>query len=315
MATNTKIELVEAMWNPLAGCEPSLSIPLKKKKPTMWFVNSMSDLFHEDVPFEFIDKVFAVMALCPQHTFLVLTKRAERLAEYFSAHDVGLRWALAVHELQQTKKGWPDPETALDWDHNGLPNVWLGVSVENQKRADERIPHLLKCPAAVRFLSSEPLLGSVDLRKHVPGWRRCNGCGKNLQIPKTGHPKCDCGGQRRSRLSGFGGYGISPVDYLDWVIVGGESGPQARPCHIDWIRSIIKQCRDADVPCFVKQLGSKPYKIHRVARDSPGIPAGEVAERVSELKLKHPKGGDPEEWPEGLKIREMPRGAAGTATN
>ncbi len=127
------LSIEEATWNPIAGCSSVLSIPLKKKKPTTWFVNSMSDLFHEDVPFEFIAKVFAVMALCPQHTFQILTKRAERMAEFFGCLLLPSHWehSLSCHAAMLTA-GERDIAD-FQWP---LPNVWLGVSCEDQQRAD-----------------------------------------------------------------------------------------------------------------------------------------------------------------------------------
>lgn len=153
--------------------EDRLLDPLKWRKPRRIFVNSMSDLFHESVPFEFIDRVFAVMALCPQHTFQILTKRPERMAEYLNrpAMTSLLARAVANGPIQFWERGSHLYHYEFDLTPSGfswcgqwpLPNVWLGTSVENQAAADERIPHLLRCPAAVRFLSCEPLLGEVDL--------------------------------------------------------------------------------------------------------------------------------------------------------
>lgn len=207
--------------------EEVLTLPLGIKKPTTFFVNSMSDLFHEAVPFEFVDKVFAVMALTPRHTYQVLTKRPDRMAEYFQrgkAKNTVMNkfWVDAAElelKVEKFKCLWLwiiCPEI--------LPNVWMGTSIENQKAADERIPELLKVPAAVRFLSCEPLLGAINLRK----W---------LMI------QTDLDGNTR----GFG--------YLHWVIAGGESGHGARPMHPDWVRSLRDQCVAAGVPFFFKQWG------------------------------------------------------------
>ena len=157
-----------------------------------------------------------------------------------------------------------------------LPNVWLGVSVEDQQRADERIPHLLLVPAAVRFLSVEPILGPVDLNAGPVGdaLSECDECGT------TARGDCDfCQGLGR----------------ISWVIVGGEGGPGARPCSVEWIRSIVRQCRAAGVPVFVKQLGARPY-FHDGMRLSD----------VQLLRLHNRKGGDPSEWPEDLRVREWP---------
>jgi protein gp37 len=220
--------------------ENHLLDPLKWKKPKRIFVNSMSDLFHENVPDEWLDRIFAVMALCPQHTFQVLTKRPERMLEYFRSfyqRDAEVRgFATCVWVAENV----PKPEQ--DWIERliiripqGLPNVWLGVSVENQRTADERIPPLLQTPAAVRFISAEPLLGPVDLERG----------GFSLLQPVISS-------------SGVRWPG------LNWVIVGGESGLGARPMHPDWVRKLRDQCRAAKVPFFFKQWGKWEYM-----RDAP----------------------------------------------
>lgn len=214
--------------------DEALLIPLRKRKPTTWFVNSMSDLFHEAVPFEFIDRVFAVMALCPQHTFQVLTKRPERMAEYLAdPQELVLRLVDQFVPIVgrnapfegQGRTDWMAERTAM----LPLPNVWLGTSCEDQQRADERIPHLLRCPAAVRFLSLEPLLGPIELGQWLD-------------------PVCD-GGE-----SGVCDGDCYPAR-IGWVITGGESGPRARPMHPDWVYSLRDQCAAASVPFFFKQWG------------------------------------------------------------
>lgn len=271
-------------WNNKVVTLPhNLTIPLGWKNPSMIFVNSESDLFHEDVPFEFIDKVCAVMALCPQHKFQMLTKRVERMAQYFDRFTgqefdgtVGnpptprfsaeymasrhyridqqiaeLAWEAfpversrtAAHRLLDAKLDWKLP----------LPNVWLGTSVENQEQADERIPHLLQCPAAVRFLSCEPLLGPVNLTQI--GGTACLAsagacCGDRPWLDSLrGIQGC-----RRAGAYGFPLRNQMPRG-IDWVIVGGESGPGARPMHPDWARSIRDQCQAAGVAFFFKQWG------------------------------------------------------------
>lgn len=215
-----------------------LALPLKWKKPRTIFVNSVSDLFHEDVPFEYIDRVFAIMALTPQHTYQVLTKRPKRMAEYFSTRD----WFAAIRPtpIRSIKEqGFPDSTTERPTQHkHPLPNVWLGTSVENQATADERIPHLLKCPATVRFLSCEPLLGPVDLTNLLYDGACAIDCLSGLQgFPKPHAPLPK---------------GTGPIH---WVITGGESGPGARPMHPDWARSLRDQCKVAGVPFFFKQWG------------------------------------------------------------
>jgi protein gp37 len=236
-AGTTKKVGTRALWTGKVNLdEKSLAIPLKTKKPTAYFVNSMSDLFHEDVPDAFIDKVFAVMAMSRQHVFQVLTKRAKRMRDYLAMvsdeKDMN-RWACAA-VLPETGNS---PCAAgifdeLDWP---LRNVWLGVSVEDRQRADERIPLLLQTPAAVRFLSVEPLLGPVDIRLARPTDM------ERLAAAVAGRPL--------DHLT-------SSTPAIDWVIVGGESGPGARPMHPDWARSVRDQCQEASVPFFFKQHGS-----------------------------------------------------------
>ena len=233
-----------------------LDQPLRWRKPRRIFVDSMSDLFHESVPDEFIDRVFAVMALCPQHTFQVLTKRPERMRDYLKNHVAGGRHIWTAAQRIEMPGGRHKAETS--WP---LPNVWLGASIENQETADERIPHLLATPAAVRFVSAEPLLGPVDLD------------------PARMFPTDEC---------------FQAPPKIDLVIVGGESGPGARPCNVEWIRSIVQECKAAGTACFVKQLGAKPEGSFD-SIDGRG------------RLLKSRKGADMDEWPEDLRVREMPK--------
>lgn len=208
--------------------------PLKRKKPTTYFVNSMGDLFHEDVPDEWIDQVLAVMALCPQHIFQVLTKRAKRMREYLTARN-GMGGAAICAAINAIPGALGNRRGALEMP---LPNVWLGVSIERQQEADERIPLLLQTPAAIRFISAEPLLGPIDLT--------------DITWPKDRRrfPETDDLTDARSSLHVIEG------SKLDWVIVGGESGPGSRPMHPDWARSLRNQCAAAGVPFFFKQWGS-----------------------------------------------------------
>lgn len=196
-----------------------LSAPLNRKKPTRIFVNSMSDLFHEDVPVPFIDQVFAVMAIAKQHTFIILTKRPENMAAYL---NLSRTWMAVNAELWKRCHPVIKGGSPLK-----LPNVYLGVSVEDQKTADQRIPLLLKTPAAIRFVSYEPALGPVDFRRHLVE----DFTGDLLNGPAQHWPG------------------------LDWVIVGGESGPKARPMHPGWARNVRDQCQAANVPFFFKQWG------------------------------------------------------------
>lgn len=211
--------------------------PLRWRKPRMIFVCAHGDLFHESVPDEWIDRVFAVMALAPQHTFQVLTKRADRMRAYLSSHDVGQRWAERTDEIPGSRVIFP--ETAISWSKDGLPNVWLGVSVENQEAADKRIPDLLRTPAAVRFVSAEPLLGPVDF----------------LVTDQKGHDISALRGLAVDPTNPDGPDDFYRTNKVDWVIVGGESGKRARPMHPEWVRSLRDQCVAAGTSFFFKQWG------------------------------------------------------------
>lgn len=275
MSDKSPIEWTDATWNPITGCsvvsagckhcyamklagtrlrhhpsrvgltqdtsagpvwtgevrfnEEWLRQPLQWKRPRRVFVCAHGDLFHEAVPDEWIDRVFAVMALAKQHTFQVLTKRPARAREYLrrlgksakvldaAARSIGYTFEFAGQYLVT----WP------------LPNVWLGVSVEDQAAADERIPLLLDTPAAVRWISAEPLLGSVRLC-------RCDGASFGAQQhPFLTHTSCPLHGN----------------SHIHWVVVGGESGLNARPMSPDWVRSLRDQCEVARVHFLFKQWG------------------------------------------------------------
>lgn len=257
-------------WNGTVRLVPEmLRVPLGWKKPKRIFVNSMSDLFHESLCDEDIDRVFGVMSACeyqgnrhgdafPWHTFQVLTKRAERMRAYM-AQDRRREWAYwAV-----TYGGGHNPDGLYDQvaGRKGPPrHIWLGVSVENQAAADERIPHLLATPAAVRFLSVEPLLERVRL----DAWLRA--------APRP-----------------------------DWVILGGESGPGARVCAVEWLCFLADECRDAGVPVFVKQLGARPVTV-----DLGGSEYSSGGSGFLPVRLKDRKGGDINEFPSRLRVREFP---------
>jgi len=287
-----------------------LTEPLHWRKPRRVFVNSMSDLFHEALPDEAIDEVFAVMALCPQHTFQVLTKRAKRMREWFAAktennppdrprrYDFRGAVVSAFAKMQLVKLGFiPDKEwipEANDWvdrfpwlDLSGpcmlwpLPNVHLGVSVESQKYADERIPELLATPAAVRWVSAEPLLSELDfgsIRAYEGKYFRLFDSLREIETPDIG---------------------VRPA--LNWVVVGGESGPGARPMHPDWVRSIRDQCQAADVPFFFKQWGefvprgqepTQALATRRVLRFQEGQEFAKVGKKAAGAML------DGREWRE-----------------
>jgi protein gp37 len=265
--------------------------PLRWRRPRRIFVNSMSDLFHENVADETIDRIFAVMALAPQHAFQVLTKRPARMLAYLDDErrlaiaDAAGDWdaldpqdekllarAIARHDdPRRDRNGY----IHLDWP---LKNVWLGVSVENQAAADERIPLLLQTPAAVRWISAEPLLGSIDLTHIDYRWQLRElheklslWNGETAEQAKASAaeavPDGDLsGGDGNPFLNvttgeWFDGWdGGDDGKSLDWVVVGGESGPGARPMHPDWARSLRDQCVAAGVAFHFKQWGGwAPY--------------------------------------------------------
>jgi len=232
-----------------------LDQPLRWKKPRMIFVCAHGDLFHEDVPDAWIDKVFAVMALCTRHTFQVLTKRADRMREYCDGYGAWVRVEQLIHEIKPSSLWNGNVYTAkniLD-SARPLPNVWLGVSVEDQKRADERIPDLLSTPAAKRFVSYEPALGPVDFSPWLSDDDGCEQCDTDC-CP-------DCPTSKAVFIDGK--YDESRPEtcwtkrvVLDQIIAGGESGPGARPMHPDWARSARDQCEAAGVPFLFKQWGA-----------------------------------------------------------
>jgi protein gp37 len=248
-----KVELIPGM----------LGAPLRWKKPRRIFVNSMSDLFHEALPDEAIDRAFAVMLLAPQHTFQILTKRSDRMRAYLSALvcDDGFRPYVR-------RPGWKsrDPRDGdrvlllRDGQTWPLPNVWLGVSVEDQTTADARIPDLLATPAAVRFLSCEPLLGPVDLREWVGTVHH--------------HPDNDPHATSTRAVVRAARAAMGPT--IDWAIVGGESGPGARPMHPDWVRSIRDQCTAAGVAFFMKQWGGGRRAPRRASASTGGRSAPQI---------------------------------------
>ncbi len=319
--TSTAISWTDCTWNPVRGCSrvstgcehcyaerpagrfrktsqgwhwtgevrliaQELETPLRWTKPRRIFVTSMSDLFQESVSEDLIDAVLAVMALAPQHTFQVLTKRPARMLAYLTERcppplapgwtgpgprrDPPAEMARADRHQQilttaERLLHGPLGKQARFWTSDGrphshaqpwpLPNVWWGVSIENQDTVDARIPWLLQTPAAVRFVSYEPALAAVDLVPYLDehGWTTA--------------------GAHRG---------------LDWVICGGESGPQARPCDLAWLRSVVQQCQAAGVACWVKQLGSRPCDGSR------------------RVLAHHNAGADPAEWPEDLRVQQWP---------
>jgi protein gp37 len=284
------------LLRPLPG---RLDWPDRWRKPRRIFVGNESDLFHAGVPEAFIDRVFATMARCPWHTFQVLTKRADRMVKYIATPGRQGRVNDAAI-LNGDRPIWfrlndgPDGVAGPAWP---LPNVWVGTSVENQKWADERIPHLLKTPAVVRFLSVEPLLGPVWLTSK--GYIAATGDNPEMYGYMAG-PDDGKSLLYKTREEALAESGIH------WVIVGGESGPNARPFDIQWARSIIAQCKAANVPVFVKQLGSRPIEGGgHYSLAGPGVCMVGQLERP--IKLADRKGGNWFEWPDDLRVREFPQ--------
>lgn len=310
MSSISKIEWTDATWNPVRGCDQitpgckncyaktfaerwrgipghpfqqgfdlrlvpeKLTEPLTWRRPKKIFVNSMSDLFHERVPFEFIAAVYAVMHATQLHTYQVLTKRIHRALEFYNwlQQHGGIHKYVRTHPDQlrhyfdssmrttitDTGKKIRTPDdpwikifnAAAVHTEGPLPNVWLGVSVENQQYADERIPLLLQCPATIRFLSCEPLLGPVDLKGYsLSAASRSNPCAPptyDVWDYLTGYK-----GTEDHKSRGAGSCGAK----INWVICGGESGPHARPMAAGWAQQLRDQCTEANVAFFFKQWG------------------------------------------------------------
>lgn len=289
----TGIEWTDATWNPTVGCtkvspgcdhcyaetfvnrfagskgfplpfdqmllrsEQFLRLPLTWRKPRRIFVNSLSDLFHDDVPDEFIATVWAVMAEAPQHTFQVLTKRHGRMRSLLSSEH----WLQMVADAACALPAWQGVRLLEDPPYVGrsgpLPNVWLGVSVEDQKWADIRIPALLATPAAVRWISAEPLIGPVDLYR----WLWGSAASTSGYFVDGQYVSGGPGGQMMTRR---------PLNALHWVVAGGESGAGARPMAPEWARSLRDQCTDADVPFLFKQWGQHDAFGRRVDKKAAG---------------------------------------------
>ncbi len=235
----------------------ALQLAFKWKRPRRIFINSTSDTFHPNVKEEWLNYLFATVALNPHHTFIVLTKRPDRMCEYMCRENRDE--AIGYHAYELSEEFGGDTTRAPALIHRGhpphgswpLPNLWLGVSVEDQATAEQRITPLLAAPAAVRFVSAEPLLGPVDLTR------------LDMDV-MFGIDKPDPHGYRPKHyfdaLRGMSDinpiHGAEPdLAALDWLIVGGESGPKARPIHPDWVRGLRDQCTATDTPFFFKQWG------------------------------------------------------------
>lgn len=245
--------------------EHKLREPLRWKKPRRIFVNSMSDLFHKRISDDELDRIFAVMLLAERHTFQVLTKRAERMARYWEYPVT--RMALVCARAAEIRERSYSPEEFAAIRLRPLPNVWLGVSVEDaDPERLERVRQLLSIPWGVKFLSIEPLLGEMTTLPLI--WRKCDheGCsrpgeyfgwniyGKGFDTSTTYCPTCK--------------YAMREIGEIDWVIVGGESGNRFQECDVAWINSIARQCQSAGVPVWVKQdCGRKPEQQGRIPEE------------------------------------------------
>ncbi len=304
----------EPRWTgDVATVTPDIAKLLRMKKAQRFFVADMGDLFYKEFSDTEIDSVFGMFFACrvldgPAHTFQVLTKRADRMREYLTAEPplaLLRRWATTVDRIQ------PD----LLWKHAGrrgaflnvfdalrdsaalfpLANVMLGVSAEDQEWAARRIVDLLQTPAAARFVSLEPLLGPIDLMMLRDGsWYDREGAHFYDAIRGTAYWS-------------NGDHGLSGGPRLDWVIVGGESGPRARPLELAWLTDLVNQCGDINarhprpVPLFVKQLGTViPRDYDEAARAWVGIERGAKT-------FNHAKGGDMMMWPKHLRVRQLPK--------
>ncbi|MDF2434870.1 MAG: hypothetical protein JWP44_4501 [Mucilaginibacter sp.] len=254
-----------ARWtNKVIAVEKHLHDPLRWKTPRRVFVNSMSDLFHPDVEIATLIEVFAVMALAESHTFQILTKRPERMARLVGEAIFQFEvWSRARQlGLGPECRVWP------------LHNVWLGTSVEDQAAADQRIPHLLRSTAAVRFLSCEPLLSPVHLeigcdRSLLCGWEDVGGPGVYNTLTGEWWPAV---GNSEQEYAGR----ITDLPCIDWVIVGGESGAGARSMDNTWARSLARQCQDAEIAFFGKQAGTELAREHGLKGKGEG-PLDETA--------------------------------------
>ena len=287
---------------------------LRRRIPTRWFPFDMTDAWGAWVEDEWLDYFFAVAALTPQHTYVFPTKRPERMRTYLTADGigrVGYVEGLAKRIVRSRAKSERPVFVGqtLRWP---LPNVHLGVSVEDQATADQRIPLLLQTPAAVRWVSYEPAIGAGDFAKFLP--HALGGCCSSSHEPpdtactdflagQSGNcvycdheEKCHPGPGATCEIGG----GATPrLGWLDWIVCGGESGPGARPFDLAWARSTIAQCRAAGAPVFVKQLGAQP-----IDRATP--PSGHEEGAPIRWRLRDRKGGDWTEWPEDIRVRELP---------
>jgi len=366
---------VEIQWD-------RIDLPLRWRAPARIFASSTSDWFHEALPIEDIATMYAVAVAAVhvrRHTLQILTKRTDRMREILNTEAFWnqVNAEAGAHVMEHTdplERRSDDARAMLDeyGPENPPPGIWLGTSTEDQKRADERIPHLVRTPAALHFVSAEPLLGPLDLRAWLPGWiRGAVRSWNDFQWPgwvpesvrqqvvsfwnpawnrgpnawmrgalENGQPAIGTRGNFRTCRQGeplvegrfipawnnigcvvddagdvhvvSAGIYQSRPPRLDLVIAGGEAGPRSREHNLNWSRSLLEQCRVAGSAYFQKQLGSNP--VIDCSDDMPAQPAdADPADLAAfarsflrPLRLKDRKGGDMAEWPEDLRVREMP---------
>lgn len=300
----------KAVWSGVMRAAPDhvLTEPLRWKRPQRIFVNSMSDLFGEGVADETIDRVFAVMAIKGHHTYQILTKRADRMKA-------------AIERIGRSIDILEGPARALGYTlkYEGmgtipwpLPNVWLGVSAEDQPRADERLPLLMATPAARRIVSAEPLLGAIDFR-----WAL-----------SRNRAEIAAGFLRRGHFSP----GLETLRPLDQIIVGGESGLGARPLWVPHVRDIVQQTLGTTTAVFVKQLGAVVHDRNDAGFDGcdrmswPDMDPDDIEHDLTgfsdsyqgapvRVHLRNRKGSDMDEWPADLRLRQMPLPSTSRTSN
>lgn len=251
-------------WPPVLN-EEELSAPLHLKEPARIGTQFMGDLFHEDVPWDFQIKVFEAMANAGRHTYFILTKRPEGMRKFLQGCE--------------------------DWNPSEWPHVWLGISVEDQATADERIPILLQIPAAHRWVSIEPMLGRVDFNK-LPGMGPCSSeCSDFRECRESKKWICH---QKHGHES----------HRIDWVVLGGETGHHARPMHPDWARSVVQQCKSAGVPLFFKSWGEwMPLVSADEASQYPRAKMHEWEDGIRSVRVGHKESGH---LIDGKERRELP---------
>lgn len=334
----------EARWTgKLAVVEKVMDLPLRWKRPRMVFVNSMSDAFHESLSRA---DIFKVLSVCVQgaiqrgHIFQILTKRAERMRKLVEEFiDMGELCGAGAFCWDQHRNSAEERGEFEEFKKSHrLPwGIWLGVSVENQDAADERLPHLVQMDGVdVKFVSAEPLIGPTNMRP----WLR-------TVEPATLHTFTPDAKAAYGETPPAGSPVTLDRDWknpIRWVIVGGESGAGARPMDIEWARQIVRDCAEGGTACFVKQLGDVPHEDSGLAQefrsfqhwvdkgkswlssgkwacfDARGrhCPSGREMMRARDegafpvralplLRLRASKGGDPEEWSPDLRVREYPQ--------